>query len=430
MASSSELFLVLLAAGAAGLVIGLEREQAAARPGSGSFLGGARTFPLVALLGAISLLLAGPLGVVAWLVPLVAVVTFLVIAYVADVRAGNDRGITTEVAFLLAFVLGSLMASAEVIESPTERAMLVLGLAVVVTVLLSVKPSLHSLARRASPEDVIATLKFLVVAVVVLPLLPDVVMGPLDVLNPRKLGFLVMLITGLSFAGYVAIRALGTRRGLALTGVVGGLVSSTAVTLTFSGRAREQPSLRASCALAVCLASSIMFGRVLVMVAIVNHELVPALALPLGAMLVVGMLASWIFYRRSAAGPGVDSELELSNPVELSSAVKFGLFFAVVLVASKAATTYFGTGAIYLTGVLAGTTDVDAITLSMANLAGSGTIGAEVAVTTILLGVGANTVVKAGLALALGGAAFGGRIAVAFGAALAAGALGLLSVWL
>jgi len=430
MASSSELFLVLLAAGAAGLVIGLEREQAAARAASGSFLGGARTFPLVGLLGALSLLLAGPLGVAAWLVPLVAVVTFLVIAYVADVRAGNDRGITTEVAFLLTFVLGSLMASADVVASPTERAMLVLGLAVVVTVLLSIKPSLHSLARRASPEDVIATLKFLVVAVVVLPLLPDAVMGPLAVLNPRKLGYLVMLITGLSFAGYVAIRALGARRGLAVTGVVGGLVSSTAVTLTFAGRAREQPSLRASCALAVCLASSIMFGRVLVMVAIVNHELVPALALPLGAMLAVGLLASWIFYRRSARGPEADSDLELSNPVELSSAVKFGVFFAVVLVASKAATTWFGTGAIYLTGVLAGSTDVDAITLSMANLASTGTIGAQVAVTTILLGVASNTVVKAGMALVLGGAAFGGRIALAFGAALVAGALGLLSVWL
>ena len=430
MASSSELFLVLLAAAAAGLVIGLEREQSAAKASSGSFLGGARTFPLVALLGAVSLLLARPLGAAAWLVPLVAVVTFLVIAYAADVRAGNDRGITTEVAFMLTFLLGSLMASSDVVASPTERAMLVLGVAVVVTVLLSVKPSLHSLAHRASAEDVIATLKFLVVAVVVLPLLPDAVFGPMSVLNPRKLGYLVMLITGLSFAGYVAIRALGARRGLAVTGLVGGLVSSTAVTLTFSGRARENPALRASCALAVCLASSIMFGRMLVMVAVVNRDLVPPLAVPLGAMMTVGLAASWLFYRRSTQGPEVDSHVELSNPVELSSALKFGLFFAAVLLVSKAATTHFGNGAIYLTGVLAGTTDVDAITLSMANLASSGTIGPEVAVTTILLGAAANTVVKAGMALVLGGASFGGRIIAAFGAVLVAGGLGLLRLWL
>jgi len=297
-------------------------------------------------------------------------------------------------------------------------------------VLLSVKPSLHSLARRASADDVIATLKFLVVAVVVLPLLPDRVMGPLAVLNPRTLGYLVMLITGMSFAGYVAIRALGARKGLAITGLVGGLVSSTAVTLTFSGRARENPALRASCALAVSLASAIMFGRVLVMVAVVNRDLVAPLALPLGAMLLVGLGASWLFYRRSSKDPEVDPHVELSNPVELSAALKFGLFFAGVLLVSKAATTYFGTGAIYLTGILAGTTDVDAITLSMANLAGTGTIAAPVAVTTILLGVASNTVVKAGMALVLGGGAFGGRIALAFGAALAAGGLGLLRLWL
>ena len=133
MPSSSELFLVLLAAGGAGFVIGLEREQSAARAGSGSFLGGARTFPLIGLLGALSMLLAGPLGVVAWLVPLLAVITFLVIAYAADVRAGNDRGITSEVAFLLTFVLGSLMASPDIVVAPTERAMLVFGIAVVVT---------------------------------------------------------------------------------------------------------------------------------------------------------------------------------------------------------------------------------------------------------------------------------------------------------
>ncbi|MBI5542593.1 MAG: MgtC/SapB family protein [Deltaproteobacteria bacterium] len=424
-----EPFISLGIALAAGLLIGMERQQAAPEE-DGSFLGGARTHPLFSLMGACSMLLARQVGVAAVIVGLAASASFLVVAYVDDVRRDRDRGLTSEIAFLISFALGALALSQGVIEPLEHRVSVVAALAVTTTLLLSIKPSLHSLVRKASKEDVFATLKFLVVAVIVLPLLPNRTVGPLDVINPYKMGLMVVLISGISFVGFFAIRILGTRRGLGLTGVVGGLVSSTAVTLTFSGRAKEEPALHGSFALAVVLASTIMSVRVLITVAVVNAALLPRLAIPMGAMALGGLLSSaWLFQRSRKVESAGSSEVQFSNPFELSSAVKFAALFAVILLAAKAATTYFSTGAIYLTGVLAGTTDVDAITLSMARLAQGG-LAPEVAVTTILLGVGSNSVVKGAMATIVGGWLFGRTIAAAFGLSLFLGGLGLLAVWL
>ncbi|MGC4120880.1 MAG: MgtC/SapB family protein [Myxococcales bacterium] len=425
---SYEPFVSLGVALAAGLLIGMERQQSANEDDPGNFLGGARTHPLVALVGACSMLLARQLGVVALAIGLLAVGAFVVVSYVDDVKKGRDRGLTSEVAFLLSFSLGALALSQGVIEPVQQKLIAVASIAVVATLLLSIKLSLHSVLAKASKEDVFATLKFLLVAVVALPLLPDRTFGPLDVLNPRNLGLMVVLIAGISFVGYLAIRILGARRGLGLTGLVGGLVSSTAVTLSFSGRAKEEPRLNASFALAVVLASSVMFLRVLLEVAVVNQELLPRLAIPMGAMAVGGALSSALLYRRSRKVEASLPEIQFSNPFELSSALKFAALFGVILLVSKAATTYFGAGATYLTGLLAGTTDVDAITLSMARLA-KGTISAEVAVTTILIAVASNSVVKATMATVVGGWAFGRIIALAYLVSVALGGLGLALLW-
>jgi uncharacterized membrane protein (DUF4010 family) len=240
---------------------------------------------------------------------------------------------------------------------------------------------------------------------------------------------MVVLIAGISFVGSLAIRILGARRGLGLTGLVGGLVSSTAVTLSFSGRAKEETRLHASFALAVVLASSVMFLRVLLEVAVVNRELLPRLAIPMGAMAVGGALASALLYRRSRKLEATLPEIQFSNPFELSSALKFAALFGFILLVSKAATTYFGAGATYLAGLLAGTTDVDAITLSMARLVKGG-LAPEVAVTTILIAVASNSVVKASMATVVGGWAFGRIVALSYLCSVALGALGLGAMWL
>jgi uncharacterized membrane protein (DUF4010 family) len=415
---------------AAGLLIGLERQQTAPSAEEARvFLGGVRTHPLFAMLGAVSVLLSRALGVWPPLVAGAGVLLLLAISYADDVKNGRDRGLTSEGALFLSFLLGALSLSAEAFASTERRFLVIAALAVVATTLLSSKPFLHQLVKRVSNEDIAATLKFLLVAVVLLPLLPDARFGPLDVLNPFEIGLMVALIAGISFVGYLAIRLLGAQRGIGLTGLVGGLVSSTAVTLSFSGQAKRQPELAPSCALAVVLASSIMFGRVLVEVAVVNPALLAALAFPTGFMAGAGLLVSLYFYRRSRSAEDGAGAVEFKNPFELSSAFKFALLFAAVLLAAEAATTYLGTGATYLAGVLAGATDVDAITLTMARLAET-QISPQVASTTIALGMASNTIVKAGLATAVGGRPFGRQIALAFGLILAAGGAGLAVMWL
>ena len=416
----------------AGLLIGLEREQSvsAEEREGGTFLGGARTYPLVALAGAVAMLLARPLGAWIVVVAFAGTVAFVAISYSSDVRRGRDRGLTSEVTFMVVLLLGMLAASRDVIEPLARRVLAVGAAAVVVAVLLSAKLLIHGFIRRASREDAFAVLKFLIAAVVVLPLLPDRTYGPLQVMNPFKSGLMIVLIAGIGMVGYLAVRILGPGRGLGLTGVVGGLVSSTAVTLSFSRLARGDAALGAACTMAVTAASTIMVGRVLIEVAVVHRPLLPVLAVPLGAMMLTGVGFALFQFWRSRRGPKGQAEVSFSNPFELSSAVKFGLLFTVVIFVSKAATVYLGAGGTYLAALLAGTTDVDAITLSMANLAKEGSLAPSVAVTSIMLGVAANSVVKAVMASSIGGWAFGRRIALAFGCMLAAGALGIAVVWL
>lgn len=415
-----------------GVLIGFEREQSAPDDPEErhAFVGGARTYPLVALTGALSMLLARQAGpAVLWLA-FVGIFAFLMIAYADVVRRDRDRGLTSEIAFIVTFLLGALATSQDLIEPVSRRAITLLSVAVITTVILSIKPRLHAFAERVSKDDVFATLKFLLVAIVVLPLLPNRTYDPLEVINPYKIGWMVVLIAGIDFVGYVSVRALGSGRGLGLTGLVGGLASSTAVTLSMSGRAREEPRLAPSCALAVVTASTVMFPRVLVEVAVVHPPLVTELAIPLGTMTLAGLGAVAYFYRRSRAMPKTTEALEIHNPFELFSALKWGLLFTAVLLLAKLATKYLGDRGSYLAGLLAGTTDVDAITLSMANLAKNESVAPAVAVTTVIIGAAANTVVKGGMTLVIGGWHFGRLVLGAFLALMVGGALGIAIVWL
>ncbi len=423
-----EPFLSLAVALAVGLLIGFERERSSADdPEPHRRLGGARTHPLVALSGALGALLVPHFGWIFLGVGSVALLLLLGLSYWVDVKRG-DLGLTSEFALLLTFFLGVISATPGFVEPTNKRLLLVLAIAVVVTLLLSVKAPLHSFVRRVSSDDLFSTLKFLLVAIILLPLLPDRPIDPWQVLNPRTVGLLVVLISGLSFIGFVAIRLLGPHRGLGVTGLVGGLVSSTAVTLSSARRARTTPDLAAACALAVVAASSVMFVRVLVTVAVVNRTLFGPLTLPMGAMALAGLTASGVLFLRARRKTHEDMPIQLSNPFELSSALKFALLFALVLLVSKLGTTYLGPGATYLTGLLAGIADVDAITLSMANLAARG-LEAKVAVTTILIATISNTLVKGGISMAIGRGRFGRYVAIAFGVIITAGAVALTALW-
>ena len=421
MVERYEPFVSLALAVSAGLLIGLEREQS--RPAveeKRPFLGGIRTYPLIALLGAVGLMLSKEVGPWALVTVGAGLAVLLSLSYWRDSAAGHG-GITSEASALLTFLLGAFSVADGVLAPVTARVFVVASIAVISTLLLSGKAELRQFSSRLSRSDVIATLKFLVVAVVALPVLPNEPLGPYGALNPFRIGLMVALIAGVGFVGYVAMRLWGAGRGMLVTGAIGGLASSTAVTLAAAARARQAPALAPLSALAVIIASTVMFARMLVVLFIAEPRLGQSLALPLAAMGAVGLGSTIFFYFRGqhrAAEPGA---VVLENPFELSSALKFGALFVLVLVVSRWAQDRFGTSGAYVTGVLAGATDVDAISVSMANLVKSGAIEVPVARNTVILAACSNTVVKAIMTVVLGGAAMGKRVVAVSALMLAAG---------
>ena len=375
-----------------GLLLGLERER---KRDLELLFGGVRTFALIALLGAVGAFLERELDQ-GWLVlaAFVAVGALVVVSY-ALTAARGELGITTEITALLAFIVGALCGWSHVDVAAVTT--------VVCLLLLTLKDYLHRLARRVELADVEATLKFAVISVIILPLLPNETFGPppLDVINPYKIWLMVVLIAGLNFLGYVLVKVFGSEHGLVVTGILGGLVSSTAVTLSFSQRSRQEPDMSSSFVLAIVVAWTIMFLRVVVMVGMVNRSLAGGLALTLGLMAVAGMLVSLILWRRTRFhGRGVVTAG--TNPFELGEAIKFGILFGVVTVVARAAEVYLGETGLYIAGALAGLTDVDAISLSMANLAAAGPENLKIAARTIVIAVVSNTLTKTGMAVFLG----------------------------
>jgi uncharacterized membrane protein (DUF4010 family) len=395
----------------AGLLIGLQREQSAAQEGrsEGGYSGGIRTFPIISLAGGLAMMVAEKLS--PWIFPVAFAVVMapVVVAYWFEVKSGGDRGVTSEVAFSVTFLLGGVALSGGLAFPPNHRLLVVGALAVATTGLLSLKQPLHQLASRVSREDLYSTLKFLVLAVIILPLLPNREVGPLKVLNPFTVGLIIVLLAGVGFVAYVAIRLVGPGLGLGLTGLVGGLISSTAVALTVSSRARKSPALAHSGPLAVVLASTVMVVRIAILLAATNPALLGKSAAMLGAMTAAGALGSFVLYLRARRGSTQEvsqGEIPFHNPFELAQAFKFGLLFVMVLLASKAATHYLGGLGAYLAAAVGGLADVDAVTLSISRLEGT-EIASQAARWAILIGASSNSVVKAALAVLLGGWSFG-----------------------
>lgn len=375
-----------------GLFMGLQREHAYRDRvgGEGELIAGARTFPIIALLGAVSALAAQELGE-AWpfAMTVVAVGALLTVGHFLQARE-RDTGLTTEMAALVVFFTGALC----------YWGYLRLGAALGVgtAVLLSLKMQTHALARRIDQEDVIATLKFAVITVIVLPLLPQQGYGPapFDVLVPYNVWLMVVLISGISFLGYVLIKAVGPRRGVGLTGILGGLASSTAVTLSVAERSRDTEGLDRPFALAVLLAWAIMFVRVIVEVAVINPPLLASVWAPIVGVCLASLAYCGYLYGVQPADEQEEPQT-VRNPFRLGPAITFGVLYALILVASSWAQSYFGDAGVYLSSVVAGLADVDAITLSMARLNESGDVGAETATRAIVIAAAANTVLKGGI---------------------------------
>jgi uncharacterized membrane protein (DUF4010 family) len=400
-----------------GAMIGIEREKRAVADRDLATIGGLRTFILVAAFGALAGWLARSYDQL-WLVGLaLAIVAAAVITgYVLGARRQPDSlGLTTEVAALVVCLLGAVVM--------LGHRELAVALAVATAAVLAYKDPLHGMVGRIGWDDVFAGLRLLLATFVILPLLPDRALDPWGALNPRSLWMLVLLISSLSLVGYVATRWLGAQHGAAVTGLAGGMVSSTAVTLAFARRSREEQGDWVGPALAsgILLAWSVMFVRVLLEVLVVNPGLVARVLVPFAAMGVVAGAAAWLLFRRGRAAGGTQApeSVEVRNPFSLTEAAKFAAFFALVLVAVKGVQLHFPGEGFYLVAALAGLTDVDAITLSMAEYAKSG--DAAIAVDAIVIAALTNTLVKAGMVGVLAAPALRRPIAVVTGTLLAAG---------
>ncbi|NOR89460.1 MAG: DUF4010 domain-containing protein, partial [Anaerolineales bacterium] len=376
--------------------------------------GGIRTFALMALLGAVAAFLTDQYGPLIFLAVYLGLILLLWASLLASSMRGVEEGITTEVTALLVPLFGAMM----IWNQPAVAA----ALGVITALILALKPRLHGAARRMSAEDLRATLEFSIITAVVLPLLPNEGFGPFGVLNPFQIWLLVVFISGIGFLGYVLMKYLGPERGVGITGLLGGLVSSTATTLSFAGRSKTNAGLSTVLAQGILLASCVMFPRVLFEVAVVNPGLVRQVVVPLAAMLIAGVIAVYILWRRGRAEEKVDhGGVELSNPLRLKTAITFGLVFAVVLVVVEAANEYFGSAGVYIASILAGITDVDSITLSVSNLSLKGLLDARVAAIAIILATIMNTIAKAVMAMVLGTPRLRRLVSRAFGFVVLAG---------
>jgi uncharacterized membrane protein (DUF4010 family) len=397
---------------ALGLLVGVERgwqERAAAE---GSRIAGIRTFGLIGLLGGLWQLLAREAGEILFAIAFLAFVVLLAISHIAEARVSKDYGVTTLIAAMITFVLGALAVRGHHVIAATG--------AVLTTILLSLKPLLHRWLQRVEAAELAAALKLLLVSVVILPVLPDQGYGPWQALNPYEIWWLVVLMATISFAAYCAVKVAGAEKGILLTGFLGGLVSSTAATIHLARLARTLEQRRILAA-GVLVASATMFIRVLLVATIVNPGLFQPLSLPLVLMTltIFGFAVLYWVWKRERA---VIAPLALHNPVELLRATQFGVLLAFVLLLTKAIQAWLGHTGIYLLAGISGVADVDAITISLARLAGTD-LSIQVSSVAVVLATMVNTITKTILAMIIGGRTIGLLVAWPLTIGLAVGAM-------
>jgi len=371
-----------------GLLIGIERERRK-KIGEKSFAG-IRTFPLIAILGFLSALISSIIRTELYIVFFFVFGCLVAVSYYFSTKKGGVGG-TNEITLLLIFVLGSLVYWDYILLSG--------AVAVILIIFLTFKTEFHAFAGKIEQEDIYATIKFAIITIIILPLLPDQTYGPFNVLNPRTIWYMVILIAGISFVGYIIFKLIGAHRGIQLLSVLGGLASSTATTLSFTHQSKMNTSLSRNFAAGIVLASTIMFPRILLIIFLVHQPLAEILLVPTAIFTLVGIVISFFLWRKTTTVP--TEELNLTNPFRVFTALKFGLLFAVILVLSSAAQHYSGDSGVYITSIFAGFADLDAIALSMADLVRN-TISIHVAATGIIIAFAANTVVKLGIASIFG----------------------------
>ena len=398
-----------------GLLVGFQREWTAPH------VAGLRTFALITVFGTIAGLFIDAGG--QWLIGigLLAVATMIIVGNVLKStrsRKGDEPGLTTEAAAIVMYLVGVAIALDKI-----ELGIIVSG---GTAVLLHWKRPLHSFVQRIGAADIRAIIQLVLIALVILPVVPHQSYGPYGVINPYEIWLMVVLIVGISLGGYIAYKFLGAKAGTLVSGVLGGLISSTATTVSHARRTRTAPASSALSAVVIMIASTIVFGRVLVEVAVVAPEILRQVAPPLAAMMGWMALISLVSYFLSRSQ---SEQVTLDeDPAELTAAITFGLLYAGVLYTVAVARQHFGEHGLYVVAALSGLTDMDAITLSVAQMIKRESLNVDAGWRMILIGSLSNLVFKGAAIAVLGHRKLLGRIVIAFGLAIAGG-IALLLFW-
>lgn len=378
----TELLIALGASLGTGLLMGLERER---NPAAAA---GARTFALLALLGTLAAIV-GERVQSAWLIPVgLAAVAATIVAAQARQSPSDDPGTTTVVAACVCYLLGAVAGLGE----PGLAG----GIGVGVTALLYFKPEIETLSTSLQRSEQVSILQFLIASCIVLPILPDQAYGPYAVLNPRNVWLMVVLISGIGVASYVALKLAAQRHGVFLAGILGGLVSSTATTVLYGRRVEESPALRSVAAAVVPLANLVPLVRISVIALFVAPGFLPFLLPVAGAALAAGVAATAFFLWRSF-GKSAAPLPESRNPAELGVALRFAGFYALVLFVSAWLTDFAGDHGLYATAAASGVVDIDPIVLSSLNLFAGTRLSPQQAVTAIGIAYSMNVLFKLGV---------------------------------
>ena len=417
MDADQQSFYNLFAALAIGLLIGVERGWHGRGVAEGERVAGIRSFGLIGLLGGVTAALARHFGPLALGLSYLGFALLLTGVYMANVGRTRDVGITTLIAALLTFGFGALAGAGD----PAAAS----AFAVLAALLLSSKPLLHRWLEVLEWTELRAGLQLLLISVVMLPVLPDRGYGPWQALNPYQIWWMVVLVAAISFAGYCAIRIGGARKGAVFTGLFGGLASSTALTLHFSRLARSDAAFAPVLATGVLIACGTMFLRMLLVASLLNIQLFRWLLPPAALMAALIYVPALIYWVRTARQP-TPMAAGLKNPLELRSALLFGLFLALIMLLGKALRLGFGDAGIFALAAASGVADVDAITLSLAGMSRDG-LAPKIACAGIVIAAVINSLIKGAMALSLGGRPMGLRV----GLPLVVSVLGgLLVAWL
>ncbi len=418
--SEQQVIIQLAVALLLGALTGLQRGWAAREQKSGERVAGMRTYALVGLLGGIATLLS--LKVTAWVLPstLLAVCIAAVIAYRARMLQMGNYSITGIIGLLLTFSFGALAVAVDITIAATA--------AVITTIILDNKNEIHSALNRLQEHELDAALKLLLISVVMLPLLPNEDMGLGGMLNPYKIWWMVVLIASISFAGYFAMRVGGTEKGILFTSLFAGLASSTALTLHFSRLARQTPQISALLSSGILLACGTMYLRILLYCAMITPTLLGYLVAPLLVMTLVLYFPALLIWRKYRNGTRVEQPTLNNNPLDLKSALLLGALLTVILLLASVLQQWLGNAGIYVLAAVSGITDVDAITLSLARMSQSG-LESRTVLIGIIIASSVNNLMKAGMAVSIGGRAMLLRVALPIVLSLLAGLVVLLPMY-